>query len=298
MKAKNPLGQVSDYDLRLLRLFKTVAECGSFSAAESALGITRSAVSLQMSDLEKRLGMRLCQRGRAGFALTDEGRDVLRAADILLAAVENFRTEVNQINQALKGDLNIGIVNNLVTMPQMRVTHALKQLCGKSSDVRINISMSTPGEIERGLIDGRLHVGVIPMNNMLSGLEYSQLYQESAHLYCSHEHSLFEQPEPDDEQLKVTDAVIPSYRMTAEAMALHQRLNCTATASDREGIAFLILTGRYIGFLPDHYAANWVDRGKMKSLCPEQLFFDSKLAIATRKGRRSNLIVESFLDFL
>ncbi|VEB41567.1 chromosome replication initiation inhibitor protein [Chromobacterium violaceum] len=68
MNRKPALGQVSDFDIRLLRLFRAVAECGGFSAAEGVLGISRSAISLQMGDLEKRLGIRLCQRGRAGFA--------------------------------------------------------------------------------------------------------------------------------------------------------------------------------------------------------------------------------------
>ncbi|MDU1797383.1 MAG: HTH-type transcriptional activator BauR, partial [Pseudomonas aeruginosa] len=94
-KSRNPsLGQVSDFDIRLLRIFKTIVECGSFSAAESTLGLSRSAISLHMGDLEKRLGMRLCQRGRAGFALTDEGREVYRATQTLLAALEGFRAEV------------------------------------------------------------------------------------------------------------------------------------------------------------------------------------------------------------
>ena len=299
MKPKNPLGQVSDFDLRLLRLFKTVVECGSFSAAESALGITRSAVSLQMADLEKRVGMRLCQRGRAGFALTDEGREVLRASEVLLTAVENFRSEVNQINRQLKGELNIGIVNNLVTLPQMRITHALKRLREQSHDIRINISMSTPGEIERRLFDGRLHIGVVPLNSSLSGLEYSTLYEERSSLYCSHEHPLFKQTDTIEvQQLKSTDAVAPSDRMNADVINLHQLLNCTATASDREGIAFMILTGAYVGFLPDHYAINWVNKGLMKALCPDRLFFDSQLASVTRKSRRSNLIVETFLSYL
>ncbi len=46
------LGQVSDFEIRLLRIFKTIVECGSFSAAESTLGISRSAISLHMGDLE------------------------------------------------------------------------------------------------------------------------------------------------------------------------------------------------------------------------------------------------------
>jgi DNA-binding transcriptional LysR family regulator len=86
--------------------------------------------------------------------------------------------------------------------------------------------------------------------------------------------------------------------MTAEAIGLHQLLSCTATASDREGIAFLILTGGYIGYLPDHYAANWVNKGQMKPLCPQRLNFDTKLAVVTRKGRRPNLLLETFLESL
>ena len=299
MPKKTPLSQVSDFDLRLLRVFKTVAECGSFAAAEGALGISRSAISLHMSDLEKRLGMRLCQRDRAGFALTDEGREVLRAGEMVLVAIESFRSEVNLMHQQLRGDLNIGIVNNLVTQPRMRITRALKALRAEGAGVKINLSMSTPGEIERGLLDGRLHVGALPLITPLSGLEYSLLYEERSNLYCSREHSLFARAaEVSNEDLKAVDAVVPNYRLTAEAIGLHQLLNFAASATDREGIAFLILTGSYIGFLPDHYAAAWVEKGLMAPLGPDRLFFDAKLAIATRKGRRQNLILERFLDAL
>ncbi|NKQ11298.1 LysR substrate-binding domain-containing protein [Pseudomonas sp. SST3] len=297
MSKKAPLNQVADFDLRLIRLFRTVVECGSFSAAESILGISRSAISLHMSDLEKRLGVRLCQRGRAGFALTDEGREVLRAGDAVLAAIEGFRSEVNQLHQQLRGDLNIGIVNNLVTQPKMRITQALKAVRAQGAGVRINISMSTPGDIERGLLDGRLHVGAVPLVSPLSGLEYSLLYEEHSNLYCSREHPLFARAATVDmDELSCADAVVPSYRMTAEAIGLHQQLSLAASATDREGIAFLILTGSYIGFLPDHYAANWVDKGLMAPLNPERLFFDTKLALATRKGRRHHLILEHFIE--
>lgn len=68
---------------------------------------------------------------RAGFALTDEGREVYRATQTLLAALEGFRAEVNDLHQHLRGELNIGIINNLVTLPQMRITHALSALKGQ-----------------------------------------------------------------------------------------------------------------------------------------------------------------------
>jgi len=300
MAKKQSLGQVSDFDIRLLRLFKTVVECGSFSAAESVLGISRSAISLHMGDLEKRLGICLCQRGRAGFALTDEGRAVLHASQTMLAAIEEFRNEVNQLHQQLRGELNIGIINNLVTQSHMHISHALKSLSARGPGVRINISMTTPSEIEMGVQDGHLHVGVVPLINPLSGLDYIQLYTEHSLLYCSREHPFFSRPDDaiSQDELRQAEAVAPNYRLTAAAMEQHHALNCTATASDREGIAFLILTGSYIGFLPAHFAASWVAQGVLRPLHSERFCYDIPLHVVMRKGRRPNLVLEYFLEAL
>lgn len=298
MKNKS-LGRISDYELKLLRIFRTIAECGSFSVAESLLGMSRPAISQQMSDLEKRLGMRLCQRGRAGFSLTDEGREILRLSDTLFASVETFRQQVNQMHRQLRGTFNLGIINNLVTQPMMRLTHALETLRRQGPDIHISLTMTTPSEIERAVMEGRYHVGALPLISPLSGLDYLPLYEEKSSLYCSHTHPLFASGLGDDHSvLRQYDAIAPAERMTAETVRLHQLLNCTATASDREGIAFLILTGRFIGFLPDHYAAHWQEKGLMRALDPQQLHFTHTIALATRKGRQPDAILHLFMQSL
>ena len=71
------LGRVSDVDIRLLRVFRAVVACGGVSAAELELNIGRSTISRHLTDLELRLGVKLCDRGPAGFALTAEGEQVL-----------------------------------------------------------------------------------------------------------------------------------------------------------------------------------------------------------------------------
>ena len=43
--------QIGNTDLRLLRIFKAVVECGGFAAAEVTLNIGRSAISIAISDL-------------------------------------------------------------------------------------------------------------------------------------------------------------------------------------------------------------------------------------------------------
>ena len=296
-KQKKFTGQLSDIDLRMLRIFKVVVECGGFSAAEVELNITRSAISISMSDLEKRLGFTLCQRGRSGFTLTDEGQQVYEYTLELLSSIENFRTQVNTLHTQLIGELNIGITDNLVTMPKMKITNALAALKKQGPGVAINIRMIAPNEIELGVLDAKLHVGVVPTLRSLAGLNYTPLYEEQSKLYCSAGHQLFDQAD-DTIDLKAWDAVAPAYAQTPEIKACYQQLNATATATDREGIAFLILTGQYIGYLPEHLAERWVSEGKMRAIAPERYGYETFFSVITRKGARSNLVLETYLEQL
>jgi len=293
-----PMGQTGDADLRLLRIYRKVVECGGFSAAEVELGISRAAISMAMNDLETRLGLRLCQRGRSGFALTNEGVDVYESTLQLLAAVEGFRTRVNGLHAQLKGELNIGITDNLVTMPEMHITHALSALKARGPEVRINIRMIPPSDIELAVLDGRLHTGVIPDLKTLPGLNYLSLYEEESRLYCADEHPLFAAQEVTRAALANHDAVVPAYAQTPEIKAVHEPLRASASATDREGIAFLILSGQYIGYLPTHYAERWVRDGRMRPLNPERWHYFTHYSAITRKGAPPNLVVESYLEEL
>ncbi|MDH2434686.1 LysR family transcriptional regulator [Pokkaliibacter sp. MBI-7] len=300
MKSHKAIGQISDIDIRLLKIFKAVVDNGGFAAAEVQLNISRPAISIAISDLEKRLDLRLCQRGRSGFTLTEEGQEIYNASQQLLVSLETFKTQVNAIHHQLKGELNIGITDNLVTLPHMRITHALAALKKAGPEIRINIRMIPPNDIELGVLDSRLHIGVIPELRPLQGLNYYPLYEETSQLYCSAGHPLYNRTDEEllPEDIYHYDAVVPAFAQIAEIKSKHQRLNSQATATDREGIAFLILTGHFIGYLPTHFAQRWVRDGLMRPLLPRQLYFGTQYSAITRKAARPNLILEKYLEAL
>lgn len=60
-------------NIRQLQVFEAVARLESYGRAQQELGISVSAISNAMSQLEGQLGFSLCQRGRGGFALTEIG---------------------------------------------------------------------------------------------------------------------------------------------------------------------------------------------------------------------------------
>lgn len=294
------LSRLSDIDLRLLRIYRTVVEAGGFAAAEVELNISRAAISMAMGDLETRLGLRLCQRGRAGFSVTDPGQEVYEAILQLFTSIEGFLTRVNALHDQLKGDLNIGIADNLVTLPHMKITHALRQLKLIASDIGINISMMAPHEIEKAVLDGRLHVGAIPRLRRMSELEYIPLYEEESRLYCSQDHPLFDIADQQDVIPLVPsyDAVAPAYAQTAATKVQYQTLKTSSTATDREGVAFLIMTGCFIGFLPTHYAAQWIQQGTMKVLSEDHFGYTTDYAVIHKKNAPANYLVDAWIEQL
>ncbi|MGH1539913.1 MAG: LysR family transcriptional regulator [Arenicella sp.] len=292
--------KIGDTHIRLLRIYKAVIESGGFASAEVELNISQPAISLAISELESLLNMRLCNRGRSGFSVTNEGEAVYQSSLQLLGSLETFKSQVNAINRELKGELNIGITDNLATIPQMRITDALAALKDRGPEVVINIRMIPPKDIETAVIDGQLHIGVVPDIRTLSSLNYIPLYKEKSLLYCSHDHPLFNSNNSklSHTQLSQYDAVLPVYPQAREIKQQQKQLKPAATSTDREGIAFLILTGRYIGFLPTHYAQSWVKEGVLSAILPGKINFITHYSAVTRKGSRANYILEAYLEEL
>jgi DNA-binding transcriptional LysR family regulator len=87
--------------LKALRALSLIAEEGSFERAAARLGVSRSAVSHLMKDLEHQLGVRLLDRARPGVIVTQDGSALLNSMGDAIrrieTAVEAFRRDRNQI---------------------------------------------------------------------------------------------------------------------------------------------------------------------------------------------------------
>ena len=91
-------GALSDVDLRLLRVFAEIVRCNGFSAAQASLGMTQATISAHMRHLEDRLGVRLCERGRSGFYLTNEGKQIHSAVLDLFGSDHIYNTCPNLLD--------------------------------------------------------------------------------------------------------------------------------------------------------------------------------------------------------
>ena len=92
-----------------LKMFVRVVEEGSFSAAARFFGLTPSAVSRQVSQLEDELGARLFQRTTRKQSLTEAGETFLRHARRIIVDLEEARLAVNRLTDAPAGSLHVTV---------------------------------------------------------------------------------------------------------------------------------------------------------------------------------------------
>jgi DNA-binding transcriptional LysR family regulator len=74
--------------------FAAVVEAGSFVAAAEATGLSKTAVSRHITNLEQRLGVRLLQRTTRRLSLTDEGRTFFTRVKDVLGAIDEAESEL------------------------------------------------------------------------------------------------------------------------------------------------------------------------------------------------------------
>ncbi len=294
------LGQLSDMDLRLLRVFRSVVDCGGMAAAELDLNIGTSTVSRHVKDLETRLGLTLCRRGRAGFALTAEGERIYAETLRLLAGVDAFRASVDEIHRRMGGELHIAVFDKTASNPQAHIGAAIAQFSQLAPEVSLHLHVAPMNAIERGVIDGQFQVGVIPGHRSSKTLAYEKLFSEGMLLYCGTQHAWFQALDKKLtwEALRSQPFAGLGYHSPNMEISQHKRLPRSATGYDQESIATLILSGKYLGFLPDHYAESFVRAGRMRAVKPELFHYACDFFSIERRSPQPTRVTRAFQDCL
>jgi LysR family transcriptional regulator, transcriptional activator for bauABCD operon len=294
------LGQLSDLDIRLLRVFKAVVDCGGMTAAELELNIGGPTISRHLKDLETRLGLTLCRRGRAGFALTPEGDRIYQETLRLLTAIDGFRAGVDDIHQRMGGQLALAIFDKTASNPECKISQAIALFAERAPEVGLELHVAPLNTIERGVIDGQFQIGIIPTHRPSESLAYHPLFDETMQLYCAPGHRWFTglSTPPGWDELRATAFAGLGYHSPNMALTHEYRLPRQATGFDQESIATLILSGKYVGFLPDHYAESFVRSGRLRAVNPALLTYGTEFAAILRRSPQASRATRLLVDCL
>lgn len=287
---------VSDADIRLLRIFCVVVASGGLSAATTELQADLSTVSRHVKDLEDKVGARLCNRGRSGFSLTAHGTLVHTAALELFRALKSFQTNITTLHDNPVGEIKLGVMDALLSDPQFPLPAALHAYRRRAARVQVHLTVSKPNDIERLVLSGELDAGIVAARARSPGLKYHPLYQEKSSLYCAQPHPFYQR---NDADIDLNDArslalVEDPYTESLPLRGFAGVLRKAASADSIEAVALLVISGDYVGFLPDHYAATLSTTRMLRRIRPDIFSYEQGIDLVWRNGPVNPFVRELF----
>ena len=97
------------------QVFKTVADIGSFHKAADILGLTPSAISHTISNMESELGFSVLTRSKSGITLTNYGEHLLPYVNAVLNSDESLQQTIAEMNGLKTGKVKIGVFSSVCT---------------------------------------------------------------------------------------------------------------------------------------------------------------------------------------
>ena len=293
-----PKPSLADIDIKLLRVFCTIVECGGFSEAESDLNLSRSTISTYMANLETRLGFKLCSRGRAGFSLTARGGAVYEASRSMLSSIDEYHGQIIQLKENVVGEVAIGVVDNLITNTDCKLRYAIRETLAAATGLRIVLRVGSPDQIEEQLVRAQVHMAISPKFLVRKNISQIPLFNEKQKLYCAKGHPMFEMGEDEitPEIVAEQNYVRRSFVSVLTPYSSPFNQPAMAISHQMEGLAHFILSGSCVGFLPEQYAQYWMQNEEMRAILPKKFFFDVPICLSRHEGPQHTVAASYVYD--
>jgi DNA-binding transcriptional LysR family regulator len=140
-----------------LRVFRQVAEAGSFSAAARAMHRAQSAVTYAIQKLENQVGAELFDRAGYRPVLSDAGRALLPRATRILDELAAFGAQARGIAGGLEPEVAL-VVDSMFSTPVL--VRVLAEFQRAFAPVQLRIEVETLGATAQVLLEGRADLGI------------------------------------------------------------------------------------------------------------------------------------------
>ena len=181
-------------DVRRLRVLREVARRGSLAGAADVLSYTPSAVSQQISALEREAGTRLLERRARGVVLTEAGQTLVEHADVILGRLEAAEEALAALADLRRGHLRMA---SFATAGASVLPRAVDTFRARHPGVELTVGQASPMEsVERlraGRLDLALTVDLEP--RPAEGVEVIHLFDDPVQLALHVDHPLAAKPD-------------------------------------------------------------------------------------------------------
>jgi len=281
-------------DIRELRSFVKVAQCGGFSRAARELYVAQPALSRQIAKLEEQLGVELFTRHGKGVELTAAGARLVERAEVMLRYLEETADHVRSSAEEERGHLAVGLPPAIGSLVGPQLIQKFRQRWPKASLHALE-GLST--SLQEWLLQGRIEVAVVYNQPLLEAFEVRPLFSERMVLVGpSGETSRSQRLSALGEVPLILPGLPHSNRRLVEQVAAQNtvRLNVILEVDSVGLTKKLVAAGQGYSILAHAAVQQDIDRGELVGHEIERPGIRSTVALARLKERRSSRLALSW----
>ncbi|MEM6302349.1 MAG: hydrogen peroxide-inducible genes activator [Pseudomonadota bacterium] len=249
--------------LKQIQYFQAVAETQSIRSAADRLGIAQPTLSTQLATLEKSLGVTLLERSRRVTQLTPAGRQLLPVASQLISQWRELEALANTLSDTAATTHRLGVPP---TLGPYLLPNIVPSIHERFDRLKLYVREEPPSQLERGVLDGRYDLALLPLPLRGDNLAVDVLFREPLMLVAPKEAGLARDGKLREEQLSGM-----SIMGLDERHQLHQEVQriCERTGAklnrDYEGTSLdtlrqMVVMGMGVAFLPALYIRSEIHR--------------------------------------
>ncbi len=150
--------------LKQLRYFDSVARLKHFGKAAEQCAVTQPALSMQIQELEKELGVQLIERSRSGVLLTEAGREITRRATRVLGEARDIVDFARRHGKLLSGPLHLRVIPSIAPYVLPALLPLVRE---KFPDLDLHLRETQTHTLLEELLDGALDLLLLalPVDN-------------------------------------------------------------------------------------------------------------------------------------
>jgi DNA-binding transcriptional LysR family regulator len=288
-------------DLERARLFRDIAQGRSVSKGAKQNGISQSAASQHLQDLEEQLGLPLLDRGTRPLTVTDAGklylemcRDVLRRQDEFQAALERMKTEV-------EGTVRVASIYSvgLSEMSQLE-----QEFSRRYPEAHLEVEYLRPEKVYEAVVTDRADLGLLSYPEGTKEVTVLPWRQEEMVVAASPYHALAEKSEVRPEDLEGLDFVgfdedLPIRRDIDRFLREHHvEVNLTLHFDNLQMIKEAVAHGEGVSIMPARIMEEEVKQGRLVPIPISSLRLYRPVGIVHRRKKRFHRAGQAFLELL
>ncbi len=170
-----------------LKVFCDLAETESFTKAAQVNAITQSAVSQQISSLEKQFKTLLIERSKKKFRLTREGQLLYQHSKQIVQTYDTLHSELQEIKDIVSGTIRIATIYSigLHDLPPY-----IKRFLKSYPTVHVNVEYRRSNQVYEDVLGNVVDLGLVAFPGKDSKLEVVPLRRDKLVLICHPQHAL------------------------------------------------------------------------------------------------------------